>query len=154
VDVTTYDWLLFGHLLFVVTWVGGDVMLQFIGLRALGASPERTVEFAKDVEWIGVRVLTPAALLVVLFGFGLMAELDYAFGEFWIIFALAVYLASFITGAGFLGPESGRIGRLAEERGATDPDVQRRVRRVIVISRIELLFLILVVFDMVVKPGL
>jgi hypothetical protein len=67
---------------------------------------------------------------------------------------LAVFVASFLAGAGFLGPETGRLGKLAEEKGADDPDVQRRIRRVFLISRIELVLLVLVVFDMVVKPGL
>jgi hypothetical protein len=76
------------------------------------------------------------------------------FSQFWVSAGLTVFLASFITGAGFLGPESGRIGRAAQELGAADLGVQRRIRRVLLISRIELLFLILVIFDMVVKPGL
>ena len=40
-----------------------------------------------------------------------------------------------------------------DERGAEDPEVQRRIGRVLWISRIELFFLILIVLDMVVKPG-
>jgi uncharacterized membrane protein len=154
VDVTTYEWLLFGHLLFVAIWVGGDAMIQVFFLRSRVAGPAQVVQFAKDVEWIGMRVLTPAALIVVAFGFGLVAERDWDLGDFWLSFGLAVFLASFLTGAGFLGPESGRIGKLAEERDPSDPEVQRRIARIALISRLELLFLVLVVFDMVAKPWL
>ena len=154
-EITLYEVLLFAHLTFVAVWVGGDAMLQFFSLRAQAAGPERAVHFTNDVEWIGSRVLTPSALLVV--GFGVWLVIDspvWEFSQFWISAALAVFIASFITGAGFLGPETGRIGRMAQELGAEAPEVQRRISRVVLISRIELLFLILVIFDMVVKPGL
>ncbi len=153
-DITTYELLLFGHLLFVVAWVGTDIALQVLSLRILSAGPERSAAFLSDIEWLGTRLLTPAALLVVVFGFGLISELEYSVGDTWIWLALAAYVASFIVGAGFLGPESGRIGNLVAERGADDPEVQARIRRILLVSRIELVILILVILDMVVKPGL
>jgi uncharacterized membrane protein len=154
-EVTLYEVLLFAHLTFASVWVGGNVMLQFFSLRANAAGPDRAIQFVTDVNWIGGRVITPAALLVAAFGVWLVADSPaWEFSQFWVTAALTVFLASFITGAGFLGPESGRIGRAATELGVDDPSVQRRVRRLMLISRIELLFLILVIFDMVVKPGL
>jgi uncharacterized membrane protein len=154
-DLTFYEALVFLHILFVIVWVGGDVMIQVLALRALGAGPERTVEFSRDVEWVGTRVLVPASLAVVIFGVWLVLDQEaWRFSQFWISAGLAMFLVSFVTGAFFLGPESGRIGALAEERGAADPEVQSRIRRVTLISRIELVLLVLVVFDMVVKPGL
>jgi uncharacterized membrane protein len=154
VDVTLYEWLLVGHLLFAIAWVGGDVMLQALSLRALRARPERTVAFTADVEWVGLRVLTPAGLLVVAFGFGLVAEGSWSLSDFWILAGLVVWAISFLTGATFLGPETGRISRLAASGDPSDPEVQRRISRVLLFSRIELVLLILIVFDMVVKPGL
>jgi hypothetical protein len=71
-----------------------------------------------------------------------------------VTFGFIVWLLSFIAGAGFLGPESGRLGKLVEERGPEDAEYQRRLARIFLISRIELLLLILVVLDMTVKPGL
>jgi hypothetical protein len=38
--------------------------------------------------------------------------------------------------------------------GADSPEVQRRIARVVTISRIELVILIAVILDMVLKPGL
>jgi uncharacterized membrane protein len=152
--MTTYEVLLFAHLLFVVTWVGTDICLQVLSLRALGAPAERRVAFMADVEWLGMRLLTPSALLVVVFGVLLVNEVGYDFSDTWITLAFIAFAASFIAGAGFLGPESGRIAKLAQERGPDDADVQRRIRRVLLVSRIELVVLIAVILDMVVKPGL
>ena len=153
-DITTYEFLLFGHLLFVVAWVGADIGLQVLSLRILRAGPQRSADFVSDVAWLGTRLLTPSALLVVIFGFGLVSELNYSVGDTWIWLALLAFVASFIAGAGFLGPESGRIGDLIRERGVDDGEVQARIRRLMLISRIELVILILVILDMVVKPGL
>ena len=150
-----YELLLFGHLLAAMAWVGGDLMIQMFYLRARAAGPEAVAMFAKNAEWIGLRVLNPAALLVVILGVLLVIEVPgYEFSQFWISAALAMFLASAITGAAFLGPESGRIGRLADERGAADPEVLRRTARIVTISRIEFALLVLIVLDMVVKPGL
>ena len=155
-DITTYELLLFGHLAFVVTWVGGDVMLQVMSMRATAAGPERQIVFVKDVEWIGSRILTPAGLLVVIFGFGLINESNgaYEVSQTWVWLGLAAFAASFLLGAGFLGPESGRIGKLAAERSPDDPEVQRRVNRILLFARLELIVLFAIIFDMVVKPGL
>ena len=154
-DVTHYELLLFAHLLFVAIWVGGDAMLQVFWIRAVAAGPERKVEFMKDVEWIGGRVLTPSALLVAAFGVWLVLDSPaWEFSQFFVSFGLVVFLASFAAGAGFLGPESGRIGRLADERPVDDPQLQARIARVLLISRIELVFLILVIFAMTAKPWL
>ena len=150
-----YEFLLFGHLLAAMAWVGGDLMIQLFYLRARVAGPDRELAFSKEVEWIGLRVINPMALLVVIFGVLLVIEIDaYEFSQFWITAALAMFLTSFIVGAGFLGPESGRIGKLGNERGAADPEVRRRIRRILLVSRIELLLLVLIVLDMVLKPGL
>ena len=154
-DLTLYEVLLFAHLTFVSVWVGTDAVLQILALRARAAGPERTAAFMADVEWLGQRVLTPAALLVV--GFGVWMVLDspaWEFSQFWVSAGLAMFLFSFIAGAFFLGPETGRITKLIESLGAEDAQVQARIRRVLLVSRIELVLLIAVIFDMVVKPGL
>jgi uncharacterized membrane protein len=150
-----YEVLLFGHRLAAMAWVGGDLMIQMFYLRARTAGPERVLAFSKEVEWIGLRVLNPASLLVVILGVLLVIEVDgYEFSQFWISAALVMFLASAVTGAGFLGPEAGRIGKLGDELGPTAPKVQRRISRVLLISRIEFVLLVLIVLDMVIKPGL
>jgi uncharacterized membrane protein len=154
-DLTLYEVLLFAHLTFASIWVGGDAMIQVFAIRAFAAGPQRTAELMKDVEWIGNRVLVPSALLVVVAGVWMVLDSPaWEFSQFWISAGLAVFLASFFAGALFLGPESGRLSKLMDERGVDDPEVQSRIRRVLLVSRIELILLIAVIFDMVVKPGL
>jgi hypothetical protein len=66
--MSTYEFLLFAHILFVAAWVGTDIGLQVLAFRTLGAGPERTVTFTADIEWLGTRFLVPSSLLVIVFG--------------------------------------------------------------------------------------
>ena len=68
-------------------------------------------------------------------------------------FGFAAWLFSAIVGAGYLGRSRDPLGKLVEERGPDDPEYLRRLRRVFLVSRIELTLRILVL-DMTVKPGL
>lgn len=61
--------------------------------------------------------------------------------------------SSAIVGAGFLSPESGRLRDLMKQKGLEDPEVQARVKRITMVVRIDFLLLVLIVADMVIKPG-
>jgi len=152
----TYKWLLAFHILLAVVWVGSNTAIQILTVRAKRASADKLAYLASEIEWYGTRVLIPTSMSLVILGFILLHESSgaYDLGQGWVTFGFVVWLLSFIAGAGFLGPESGRLGKLVEERGPEDPEYQRRLARIFVVSRIELLLLILVVLDMTVKPGL
>jgi uncharacterized membrane protein len=153
-DVTLYEVLLFAHITLAAVWLGTDATIQAFGLRALAAGPRRSADLLADVEWIGMRILTPSSFGVLAFGVWLVLDQPaWEFSQAWILVGLGVFAASAITGAGFLGPESGRLSSLIAERGVEDPEVGRRIRRILLISRIELVLLVIVVADMVIKPG-
>jgi uncharacterized membrane protein len=151
-----YKWWLAFHILLAVVWVGSDVAIQIFVIRAKRAGPDRMAFFAKEIEWYGTRILVPSSLLLVILGFILLHESSGAFdlGQGWVAFGFVVWLLSFIAGAGYLGPESGRLSKLVDDVGPEDPGYQRRLARIFLVSRVELVLLILVVLDMAVKPGL
>jgi uncharacterized membrane protein len=151
--VTFYEFLLFAHIACAVIWVGGAAMFQFFGLRVLSSGdPNRLADFAGIVEWAGLRVLTPAALGALLAGFGLVLESEFwGIGDDWIVIGLILFGISFLAGAGFFGPESGRVRKLIESEGAVA--AQGRIKRLLVLTRIDLVILFLIVFDMSVKPS-
>lgn len=141
------------HVLAAVIWVGGAAATQLYAMRAKASGePGRLAAFARDAEWIGPRVFLPMSLLLVATGFWMIAEGNLEW-EAWIIIALVAWAASALTGAAFLGPESGRVAAAIDREGPESPDAQRRISRIFLISRIELLILLLIVVDMVVKPG-
>jgi hypothetical protein len=77
----------------------------------------------------------------------------YNFSDTWILLALVGFAATFVTGAFFIGPTAGRIATLMETEGPTSPAVQAGIRRIFLVSRIDQVVLLLVVADMVFKPG-
>jgi uncharacterized membrane protein len=151
--VTLYDFLLFLHIGFAVIWIGGAVIIQFLALPVLASGDAtRLAAFAGDAGRTGNLVFTPAALGAVLSGFALVWEAEFwTLGDDWIVIGLVLFAVTFITGVAFLGPESGRIKKLIEAQG---PEAaQARIRRLLVLSRIDLVVLFLIIFDMSVKPS-
>jgi uncharacterized membrane protein len=153
--VTWYQFWKFVHVSFAVTWVGGGLVAQFFALRALASgNAERMAQFAADVRWIGDRVLVGAALGAFLSGLGLVWNAPFwTIGTDWIVIGLILFAVTFLTGAFFFGPEAGRIAKQIEAEGADSPAVQERIRRLLVLTRVDLVVLFLIIFDMVVKPS-
>ena len=150
--ITTYQWFLAVHILAAVLWVGGAFTLQLFAIRTSRArSAERMAGFAGDAEWIGTRIFVPSSLALVVFGFLLIHQQHYDY-KFWLVFPIVVWAASFITGAAFLGPQSGRLSKAIEARGIERPEAIAIQQRIFLVSRVELAFLLLVVLDMVLKP--
>jgi uncharacterized membrane protein len=151
--VATYQAYLLLHVVAAVVWLGGGLTLSILGTRiAKQRDASRMVAFAKDAEWVGSHVFIPASLLVLLFGFLMIEEGPASFGEFWIQLALGLFGATFLTGSLFLGPQAGKIAKLIERLGENAPEVQQQIRRVLLISRLDLLTLYSVVVVMVAKP--
>lgn len=149
-----YETLKSIHVLAAVIWVGGAVTVQVLASMAQRAGdPARMAVFAKDAELVGMRVFMPASLVVLAAGIWAVIEGSWSWGDVWILWGLAGVAFSAIVGSTFLGPESGRIGALIGERGPSDPEVQRRLSRIFLVSRIEMTILLTVVLVMVIKPG-
>jgi uncharacterized membrane protein len=153
--MSLYEFLLFVHILMAVTWVGGGIAIQVLANRATRAKdPVRTAAVSADAEWMGLRVFMPASILLLVSGIWAASEGNWDFGQAWISIGFAAFLFSFFLGMTFLGPESGRIKQLVRERSYEDPEVQRRIGRILLFSRIELVVLLVAIWAMVAKPGL
>jgi uncharacterized membrane protein len=154
--MTGYSWLLFFHILAAIVWVGGAIMLNVLNTRTIrSGDPARVAAAARETAWVGQRVIAPSTLVLLALGITMVAVSEaWTIGQLWIILALVLFGLTFVTGAFYLGPEAGRIGKLIEERGAEDPEVRSRLRRVVIVGRVDLVTLIVIVWDMAVKPGL
>lgn len=145
-----YELLLTIHLLAAMVWVGGATALNVMATRA---APETRAVMVPHFEFIGNKVIGPTSGILLLAGFGLVAELDLSVGETWILLALIGWVVSGIIGFAVLG----RFGReIGEAMSATPPDIARSETiygKLLMWSRIDLLLVVLIVVDMVVKPG-
>jgi uncharacterized membrane protein len=155
--LTHYNAFKFVHVLSAVVWVGGACTVQVYALLATRTNdPLRVAAFAKDTEFVGTRIFLPSSLILLVSGIFTLHDSSglWSFSQGWVQFGLVVVALSIMVGAGYLGPESGRIARATEAKGVESPEVQERIQRIFLVSRVELVLLLAVVFDMVVKPGM
>ena len=148
-----YDVYLMLHVISAIVWLGGGLALSVLGTRiAKQRDPARMVAFAHDAEWMGNHIFLPAGLLVLVCGFLMIHAGFPAFDQFWIQLALGLFAVTFLTGSLFLGPQAGKIGKLIEQHGQESAEVQEQIRRVLLVSRLDLLTLYSIVVVMVAKP--
>ena len=90
--------------------------------------------------------------VVLGFGIGMTENFSIPYDQFWLIFGVIAWALSAATGILFLGPESKRLNRAAAEHGPRSPEVQARLRRTLLVARVDVALMFLIVFDMVAKP--
>ena len=149
-----YDWLLFFHILCAITWVGGAIALQIIAIRLTRRGPAAMYGLLGDFEFIGTRVFMPASILLLILGIWMVSIGPWSFHQAWIVLGLAMFAYSFVSGAFFLSPQLRKTKEVADEKGPDSAEVGELTRRLFLVSRVELVFLVLIVADMVLKPFL
>jgi uncharacterized membrane protein len=151
--VTTYEWLKAAHVLAVVMWVGGGVVITLLALMTIGlGDPVRLAQFAKQAAFLGGTYFPPLSLMVVGFGFGLVEKGDWGYDPTWIQIGIAGWAASFVLGAGYLGPRAKKLDKLLGERSPDDAGVTDLIRRILLVARFDSVVLLFITFDMVAKP--
>ncbi len=151
--MTWYTFFKSVHVAAAAVWVGGAFMIQAFAFRILRTGDaRRQADFAKDSEVVGMRVFIPSTWILLLAGIGMMVNLHWSWGQNWVVFGLIAFAVSFAVGAGFLGPEGGRIAAVIERDGPGSPEAQARIRRILLMSRCELVVLVTVIVNMAVKP--
>ena len=151
--VTTYEWFMTVHVLAAVMWVGGSVMLTLLGLMTLGLrDPVRLAQFAKQVSFLGGVYFPPLSLMVVAFGFAMIANGDLSYSLTWLQIAIVGWAVSFFVGAGYLGPHAKRLSKVLDDRGAEDAEAQALIQRILFVARLDAVLLLFIVFDMTAKP--
>ncbi|MEA2125274.1 MAG: putative integral rane protein [Solirubrobacteraceae bacterium] len=137
---TLYTLLLTLHILAVAAWMGSAVTQQLLAVQ-LG----RTQVYSDQINWFSTKWFPAISGITALFGILLWIDGPWDFGEPWILIAVVLWLVSAGTGAT-------QLGRRVEKWAGREPD-QKTWDEFRLIARIDLVVLVLVVFDMVMKPG-
>jgi uncharacterized membrane protein len=142
-----------------VLWVGGGATLALIAIMTMRLNdPIRLAQFAHQAGKIGERLYAPASLLVLLFGIAMMTndfgQLAWDWDMTFIVIALVGWAVTFITGFFWIRPTVAKLAKVIDDRGPTDPEAQEIIRRVLFVTRIDVLILLFIVFDMTAKPWL
>ncbi len=151
--LTLYTALKSLHVIAAIVWLGGGIATTVLTARLRAArDPVVAVRMAANFAFLGTRVFTPASILLILTGFAMIAEGDLEF-ELWVILGLVAWLASSINGGAFLGPQSQKLADMQADPAPDAQAVDAGLKRLMTFARIDATILLLVIVDMVVKPG-
>jgi uncharacterized membrane protein len=145
-------WIHFLHVATAMVWVGGGVILSVVGLRARRSTePAVVAEFARLLPYAGLRILTPAVITVLLTGLWLvLAGSEWNIGQLWVLVALAGFAAAFLIGVLYLSRTAGDLERAGADLNAAHVAIGRWLGGYAVVLTI----LLVIVGDMVIKPGI
>jgi uncharacterized membrane protein len=141
------------HVGAAVVWVGGGLFLAILALLAeLSNDDDQLLLIGHWAETVAGRLFPVMSFVVLGFGIGMTENLSIPYDQFWLIFGVVAWGLSAATGILFLGPESKRLNKAAAEFGPKSPQVQARLRRILLVARVDVALMFLIVFDMVAKP--
>jgi uncharacterized membrane protein len=147
------------HVVFAVIWIGGGFLISALAFLAeLEHDLEGRSILAKQAASVSQRVFTPSAIIVLVFGIAMMlndtGDVLWSWGDFWVIFGLLGFAATFSIGFFVLGPAAKRMDALVASGGANTPEAHAEMNRIFLVARADAAILMLVVVDMVAKPFL
>ena len=148
-----YDTFLTVHILFVVLWIGGGLLLTVFGLKAeRSRDPAEMSQLTKMAAFAGERIFAPAAVVVLAMGIAMVLNAHIGFGHFWTIFGLLGFASTFIIGIGVLSPRARKLDAVLAEKGPQAPETLAAISEILLIARVDMAVLGLVIVDMVTKP--
>jgi uncharacterized membrane protein len=141
------------HVGAAVIWVGGGLFIAMCAVVAeLANDDAQLLQIGRLADQVAAKVFPLMSFVVLGFGIAMTANGDIGYNQFWIIFGLVAWVASAGTGILFLTPETKRLTKAMTERGPEDPEVQSRLRRIMLVLRFDTVLMFLIVLDMVAKP--
>jgi uncharacterized membrane protein len=142
------------HVGVAVFWVGGGLLLTALALRAERShDPEDLATIARQATFVGEKLFAPAGGVVLAMGIAMVINSpEIGFGMTWVVIGLVGFAISFVTGIAVLAPRARRIVELSETLGVKAPETQAAIREILLVSRVDVAVLLIVVFDMLMKP--
>ena len=149
-----YELLLTLHILGAALWFGSGLAITVISLRLLAAEPDTFGSFSLNAGWWAGRAHPAAALVILLAGFGMVADADLSLGEAWISIALAGWIVLMALGGAGISRTGTELTKAYERSGgALTAEVRGIADRLLLFTRIETAILVVIIAVMVAKPG-
>ncbi len=147
-----YELLLTLHILAMATWFGSSLAITAMGFMSLKTGPEAFGTFTLPATKWASRAHPAAGVVLLLTGFAMVADADYDF-ELWIILAIVGLVVAMGIGGALIGKTADGIVKRLEAGSMTTEELTTDARQLLLYTRIELVIIVLVVVDMVAKPG-
>ncbi len=152
--MSRYEVWKFLHIVAAMAWVGGAILFQVLSIKAASSgNPAEGGRIGQLALWTGTRIFLPSSIAVLVLGVVMVLDGPWEFDELWINLGIIGLVLTVFIGMAFITPNGKRIGATVAERGPNDPFVQRLQRKQMILTRLSVLLLVAVVFDMVVRPG-
>lgn len=144
------------HVLAAAIWFGAAVALNIMlgRLSAAGDNPGKAV-VAGQATWFSKGVFDPAAIITLLAGIGMVLASDgvISFGDLWITIGFVGIILTLGIGHGMITPTVKKLRAVMESEGPGSPNAEPLEKRVGLLSMIDILILVVVIWAMVTQPG-
>jgi len=142
------------HVIAVIIWVGGAfMMIVLFALTARSGEEATVLGLAKTGESLGKAVFNPAGIITLAAGIWLVIEADYEFSEAWISLGFLGVILGAGLGMAFYPKALRRLQAGIGSGGLGGAESVAALKSMRTIQIAEFVFLVIVVWAMVVKPG-
>ena len=152
--MTWYELLLSLHIAGAALWFGSGLAIGTMGYTALATGREAfaTVSLYAG-RWAG-KAHPAAGLLILLTGFGMIADADIPVGDTWVLLGIIGLVLVFGIGGALIGRASDELAKQIESAGGVmSEELVPVAERLLLFARIESALLLLLIVNMVAKPG-
>ena len=149
------EWVLLGHVLFAIIWMGGSVYVEALTANAKRRSdPIALGVLFRDTSAMNQRLFAVTSSLTIAFGFWLIfIRPSFRFEMLWIVVSILLVGASVTTDLFYAAPRSREALDIIYDKGAADPDAAVLIEQVITAGRLRSAVLLIVLFLMIFKPA-
>ena len=147
-----YELLQSLHILAIATWFGSGLAISAMAFMALRTGPEAFGTITLPASKWASRAHPAAGVVLLLTGFGMVADADLSF-DAWLILGLIGLVITMGIGGALIGRTADGIVKRMEAGSMTAEELTTDGRQLLLYTRIELVLLVLLIVDMVAKPG-
>jgi len=148
------EWVLLGHVLFAIIWMGGSVYVEALTANAKRRSdPLALGVLFRDTSAMNQRLFSVTSSLTIASGFWLIFITSFRFEMLWIVVSVLLVGASVTTDLFYAAPRSREALDIIYDKGAADPEAAVLIEPVITAGRLRSAVLLIVLFLMIFKPA-
>ena len=146
------DWVLFGHVLFAIIWMGGSVYVEALAANAKRRNdPLALGVLFRSTAALNQRLFTISGTLVVVFGFWLVFITAWEWSDPWVAISIILVGAAVVLDLFYSSPRIRGALELIEELGPANADARVLIDEVVNAGHIRLGILVIVLFLMIFK---
>lgn len=151
--MTLYEFLKYIHVVLAIIAIGFNISYA-VWLSRAAKEPAHAAYALRGLKTLDGRFATPAYILLLITGFGMVFEADLPLDTFWIMASLGIYVALIVVGILFYSPVLRRQTEVAEAGMADTAEYRQLSKRNTGIGGVLVLMVLLIEFLMVTKPTL